>query len=159
MFDKKEKYYIANVYSEYWDYAVANVRLDEVSLEDLLDELSNHPNHIFREFSLILVTEVKETEEWSTSKNIIAIYNKNIWDRKLEYCKLRLEPKIKCHVKYICEHRSHSFSRMPIDILPIDIPCNNQEELIDKFESIYNLLNIRTKKKNKAMQRVRKQKL
>ena len=156
MFEKKEKYYIANIYSKYSDYAVANVKLDEIALEDLLDELSNHPNHIFREFSLIFITKVKETEEWSASKDIIAIYNKNIWHRELEYCKLRFEPKIKCHVKYICEHRNHRFSRMPIDVFPINIACNNQEELINNFETIYNLVNGRNKKKTKIPQKVRK---
>lgn len=134
-------YYRLSVYNRYVDLPYANANLDDFDFEDLL----THPNERVREFSFIVISKHIEKKESKIVKPLIAIYNKNIWhsNRKLLTSS---NGKLGIRTEYSCTHHYEWF-----DNILINIPCNNQDEIINRFNIISNILVPKNKKKNKML--------
>ena len=143
--NKINKYYKVDVYNRYVDIAFAHAKLDEFDINDLL----SHPNPRVNEFSFILISRNTEKDNTITSKPLIAIYDKNIWKHHPYFTKERPNFKINFHQEYSCVHHSEEFDNNTI----INIPCNNQEELIHRFNTRKKFLNTKKNIKKKILSR------
>lgn len=135
----KRKYYRIHVYNRYVDNAYAHADLNEFDIEELL----SHPNPMVRDFSFILICKNIETDDSIISKPIIAIYDKNIWEHRFYFTKERSDFKFNFHTEYSCTHHSERFDNNKL----INVACNNQEEMLDRFNTICKLLNKKDVKK------------
>ena len=142
-FDKTRRYYRVDIYNRYVDIAFAHADLDEFDI----DELLSHPNPKVRDFSFILISRNIEKDGNIISKPIIAIYDKNIWKSRFYLTKERLNFKFNFHTEYSCVHHMEQFDN---NIL-INVPCNNQEGILDKFNTISKLLIKKDKVKKKTL--------
>lgn len=137
--DGKRKYYTIDVYNRYVDNAYAHADLDEFDIENLL----SHPNPRVREFSFILISKNIETDDSIISKPLIAIYDKNIWKHRFYFTKERFNLKFNFHTEYSCTHHSERFDNNKL----VNVSCNNQDEILDRFNTICRLLNKKDVKK------------
>lgn len=140
--DIKRKYYHIDIYNRYVDDSYAHGDLDEFDIEELL----SHPNPSVREFSFILISKNIEKDDNIIRKPIIAIYDKNIWKHHFSFTKERFNFKFNFHAKYSCTHHSERFDNKKL----INIPCENQEEMIDRLNTVSKLLIKKDKIKEKT---------
>jgi len=136
-------YYQIDIYNKYVDNAFAHADLDEFDIEELL----SHSNPRVREFSFILISKNIQKDDNIISKPIIIIYNKNIWKHRFYFTKERFNFKFNFHTEYSCTHHLEQFDNINL----INIPCSNQEEMLDRFNTISKLLIKKDKIKKKTL--------
>ena len=129
---KRKNRYRVDIYNKYVDIAFAHADLDEFKIEELL----SHKNTRVREFSFILISKRIQKDDYVIDKPIIAIYDKNIWKHRFYFTKDRFDFKFTLHTRYSC---THHFEEIDNNIL-INVPCNNQEQMLNRFNSISKLL-------------------
>jgi len=142
-FDRNGRQYCIDIYNRYVDYAYAHSGLEEFGIEELL----SHQNPKVRDFSLILISINMEKEGNIISKPIIAIYDKNIWTHRFFFTKDRFSFKFNFHTEYSCVHHSERFDNNRL----INMQCANQEEMLDRFNTISKLLIRKDKTKKKTL--------
>lgn len=132
MFNYDEKtYYSVNVYNNYIDMQIAIDDLENFSFDSLLYS----PNPRIREFSFIEISKCIENEKRRIIKPLIIIYNKNIWDIEYNCCKTWCGHRKGITTECFCNHHS-----VGLQGKVIKVPCNNQEEMITRFNIISNIL-------------------
>ena len=112
-----------------------------------IEELLLHANPNVREFSFIIIRKNIEKENMVISKPIIALYDKNIWKHHFYFTKERFNFKFNFHTEYSCVHHLERFDKNNL----LNIPCNNQEEMLSKFNIISKLLINKDKIKSKLL--------
>jgi len=143
MLNKKRVYYRVDVYNRYVDNAYAHADLDEFEIEELLC----HPNPRVKEFSFILISKNIENDGYIIHKPFIAIYDKNIWKPHSYFEMERLNFKFNFYTEYSCVHHMEWFRNQIL----INVPCDNQEKMLDRFNTISKLLIKKDKVKTKKL--------
>lgn len=138
--NEKQISYSVSVYNKYVDYPIATASIEEFDFNELL----SHPNHRVREFSFIDITKCIKKEKTTIVKPLIVIYKKKDWEVKTVIrgnCKYELIGTL-CS----CGHHWVNFNG-----ILVKVPCNNQEEIINRFNTVSKMLVSKNKVKCKSL--------
>ncbi len=144
-------YYRLEVYNNYVDFPIGTANIDDFEIEKLL----YNPNIRIRDFSFILISRIKEYNDGYESKPLIAIYNKNTWKvySRIERHYFRTERHWFDGGLFVKTFFRDRHQMMDINGTVKKIPCNTQEEIINKFNVISKILNEKSKIENKTLVR------
>lgn len=127
--EEKEICYNMQVYNNFVDFPIAMTNIENFEFDKLL----THPNPKVREFSLIVITKCISVNKSTVVKPIIIIYNKKDWNVR--------KYKESSYTKTIFTNRKQTLDFRKL----IELPCNNQNEIINKFNIVSKILIVKNK--------------
>ena len=144
-------YYKLEFYNNYVDFPIGTANLDDFEIGKIL----YHPNIKIRDFSFILISRIKEYNDSYETKPLIAIYNKNDWKvfTKIQRHYFNNERHWYDGGLFLKTYFKDRHQMMDIHGRIKKFPCNTQEEMINKFNVISNILNEKNKIENKVLVR------
>lgn len=117
--------YNIQVYNDFVDFPIAVSYIESFQFEKLL----THPNPKVRAFNFIVITKCTTIGNSTAVKPIIIIYNDKEWEvRKF---------KEESYTKTLFTNRKQTLN---FNGKLIELPCNNQNEIINKFNIISKIL-------------------
>lgn len=123
--EEKEISYNMQVYNNFVDFPIAMTNIGNFEFDKLLF----HPNPKVREFNFIVIIKCTRVNKSTGVKPIIIIYNKKDW-------KVR-KYKESSYTKTIFTNRKQT---LDFKGKLIELPCNNQNEIINKFNIVSKIL-------------------
>lgn len=120
--EEKQVCYNMQVYNDFVDFPFAMTNIEDFEFDKLL----SHPNPEVRAFNFILITKCTTKGNTTTVKPLMIIYNKNDWKVRC----VDIEGICSSRIKTICSNRKQT-----LDFAGklIELPCNNQNAIINKF--------------------------
>ena len=119
--------------------------MSENNIEDFeFDKLLSHPNPEVRAFNFIVITKCTTKGNTTTVRPLMIIYNKNDWKVRC----VDIEDYYGSRTKTLCSNRKQT-----LDFAGklIELPCNNQNAIINKFNIISKILIAKNKIKGKSL--------
>ena len=128
--EEKQVCYNMQVYNDFVDFPFAMTNIEDFEFDKLL----SHPNPEIRAFNFILITKC----------TLMIIYNKNDWKVRC----VDIEGICSSRIKTICSNRKQT-----LDFAGklIELPCNNQNAIINKFNITSKILIAKNKIKGKSL--------
>jgi len=136
--EEKQVCYNMQIYNDYVDFPIAMTNIEDFEFDGLLF----HPNPRVRAFNFIVITKCTTKGNSTTVQPIIVIYDKKDWKVKSGYVKGSVRMKTSC-----------SNRKQTLDFAGnlIKIPCNNQNEIINRFNITSKILIAKNKIEGKSL--------
>lgn len=138
--EEKQVCYNMQVYNDFVDFPIAMTNIEEFEFDKLL----SHPNPEVRAFNFIVITKCTTKGNTTTVRPLMIIYNKKDW--KVE--SYDIEDYYGSRTKTLCSNRKQT-----LDFAEklIELPCNNQNAIINKFNITSKILIAKNKIKGKSL--------
>ena len=138
--EEKQVCYNIQVYNDFVDFPITMTNIEDFEFDKLL----SHPNPKVRAFNFIVITKCTTKGNTTTVRPLMIIYNKKDW--KVESCDI--EGYYGSRTKTLCSNRKQT---LEFAGKLIELPCNNQNSIINKFNIASKILIAKNKIKEKSL--------